>query len=31
MFGDLPMNSPESVARGIAQASADSNLNGITL
>jgi hypothetical protein len=30
MFGELPMNTPVSVARGIAQASADPSLNGKT-
>ena len=30
MFAPLPMNTPVSVARGIAQACADENLNGIT-
>jgi len=29
MFGPLPMNTPVSVARGIAQACADDKLNGI--
>lgn len=29
MFGPLPMNTPLSVARGIAQACADDKLNGI--
>jgi hypothetical protein len=31
LFGDLPMNRPASVAQGIAQASADPNLNGMGL
>jgi len=30
MFGELPMNSPVSVARGIAQACADPKLNGMS-
>jgi hypothetical protein len=31
VFGDLPMNSARSVARGIAQASADPKMNGIPI